>query len=99
MGKTLDMVEGCISDMLSESRDLKFAAVNENNNGGVERANSGLEPNKILVARVLEKRKNVFTNGLKTMMCGIITPTHQQKEMKWGAATHLLVTIVFSTLP
>ena len=33
-----------------------------------------------------KKRKNIFTNGLTTMMCGIITSTHLQKEMKWGGS-------------
>ena len=57
MGKTLDMMEGFISDILSESRDLKPAAVDENNNGDVERTNTELKPNNIIGAHVLEKKK------------------------------------------
>ena len=81
MGKTLDMVEGFISDMLSESSyleaptivkdsnettnenemgDLKPAAVDENNNDGVKRTNTGLKPNNILGAHVLEKKEEWF---------------------------------------
>ena len=60
MGKTLDMVEGFVSDMLSEWRDLKPSDVDEKNNGGVERTNTGLEPNNILCANILEKKEIQF---------------------------------------
>ena len=57
MGKTLDMVEGFINDMLSESRDLKSAAVDENNNSGVKHANTRFELNNVLGAHVLEEKE------------------------------------------
>ena len=41
----------------------------------------------------------IFTSGLTSMNCEIITHTHLQKEMRWGAPTHLMLTTVFSTLP
>ena len=81
MGKTLDMVEGFISDMLSESSyleahtivensnettnenemgKLKPAAVDQNNNDGVKRASTGLEPDNIPGAYVLEEKEEWF---------------------------------------
>ena len=63
-------------------------------NGGVEQVNTDLEPKNIL-----EEKKEWFTNGLTTMMCGKITPTHLQTELKLGAPTHLKVTLVCTTLP
>ena len=80
MGKTLDIVEGFISDMLPKSSylqaltivgdnnettdgnkigDLKPTAVDKNNNNIVERANTILEPNNILGAHVLEKKRKM----------------------------------------
>ena len=63
--------------------------------------NSDLErvTNELVPAIVLEEEGDVFTSGLTSMICGIITPTHLQKEMRWGAPTHLMLTTVFSTLP
>ena len=46
--------------MLSESRDLKPVAVDKNNNGGVERANTRLDPNNILDVHVLEEKREWF---------------------------------------
>ena len=46
-----------------------------------------------------KKKKNGFTVGPGTMMCGIVTPTHLRKEWKWGAPTYLPVILMFSTLP
>ena len=75
------MVEGFISDMLSESSyleaptivkdsnettnenemgELKPADVDENNNDGVKRANTGLKSNNILGAHALEENEEWF---------------------------------------
>ena len=60
----------------NEMGNFKSIVVDENDNNSVKRANTILKPNNNLGARVLEKRKNVFTNELTTMMCGITTSTH-----------------------
>ena len=63
-------------------KDLNPTAVDENNNNSVKHANTVLETDNILVAHVMEKRKNGLTNELTTMTCGIVTPTQLQKELK-----------------
>ena len=57
------------------------------------------KPTTPLVPMSWKKRKSDFTNGLTNIMCGIVTPTHLRKELKLGASTHLLVILMFSTLP
>ena len=63
-------------------------------NGGVEQVNT-----ELVLTLSWKKRKNGFTNGLTTMIFGIITLTHLQNEMKWEAPVHLMLIPVFSTLP
>ena len=120
MGKTLDMVEGCISDMLPESSylealttvedsnettnedemgDLKPAAVDENKNDGVKRANTGLEPNNILGAHILEEKEEWFYQWADNYDVWNNNSYKPTKENEMGAHTHLPVTLVFSTLP
>ena len=44
----------------SEIRKLKPVVVDENNNDGMKRAHTGLEPNNILGAHVLEEKEELF---------------------------------------
>ena len=119
MGRTLDMVEGFISDMLSESSyleaptivedsnettnenkmgELKPAAVDENNNDDVKQAKTGLEPNNILGAHVLEEKEEWFYQLADNydVIYNSYTPT---KRNDMGTHTYLPVTQVFSALP
>ena len=43
-----------------QMRKLKPVVVDENNNDGMKRADTGLEPNNILGAHVLEEKKEKF---------------------------------------
>ena len=72
---------------VSEMRKVKTVVVHENNNDGIKRADTGLEPNN-MVPTSWKKGKDGFTNGLIIMKCGIITPIHLQKGMNWGL-THI----------
>ena len=53
----------------NEMGDLKFTAVDKNNNDSVERVNTVLKPNNILGAQFLEEKNNDFTNGLTNIIC------------------------------
>ena len=72
--------------------DQRFIASKQN--GDPERVTNELVPNIILD----EEEEESFASGLTIMLCGIITPTHLQKEMRWGAPTHLMLISEFSTL-
>ena len=62
-------------------------------NGVVEQVNT-----ELVLTLSWKKRKNGFTNGLITMICGIITLIHLQNEIKWEAPIYLMLTPVFSSL-
>ena len=112
MGKTLNMVEGFINDMVSESSyleaptmakgsnettaesemgKLKPVVVHEHNNDGMKRADTGLEPNNILGARVLEEKEEwlyQWADNYDVWNNDSYTPT---KGNEMGAHTHLPV--------
>ena len=91
-------MEGVFSDMLPESSYLEAPTIVEDSNEttienemgalkpiAVDENNSNRlhwNPTTFLVPMSWKKRKNGFTNGLTTMMCGIMIPIHLQKVLK-----------------
>ena len=84
----------------NEIEDLDPTAKDKNNNDRVERANTVLKANNILGVHVLEEKEGwLYKCADNYNVCNSDSPTYLRKEWRWEAPTHLLVILMFSTLP
>ena len=83
----------------NKMRDLKPAATDENNNDGVVRANTGLEPNNILGDHVPEEKEEWFYQWDDNYDVWNNNSYTLTKGSEMGDPKHLLVALVSSALP